>query len=158
LAQSRIFIAGSLALALLACSAPGEGPAEIVVRNGWTREIAPNQTAAAVYLTIVNAGAGRDRLVAVQTAAGEASLHATSSADGVARMRPLADGIEIAGDSTVRLEPGGTHIMVTGLKLRAGPGETMLLTLVFERSGDRPVAVRVFRAGDEPHSSHGTKG
>ena len=143
-----------MALALLACSPP-EAAADISVSNGWTREIAPGQTAAAVYLTIANQGAGRDRLTAVQSAHGYASLHATSSAGGVARMRPLEDGLEIAPRSTVALKPGGTHIMLTGLKQRPARGETIDLTLQFERSGKRQIAIRVVGAGDDSHSSHG---
>ena len=145
-----------MALALFACSSP-KAPAAIRVGDGWAREIAPGQTAAAIYLTIANKGAGSDRLTAVKFPLGEASLHATSSADGIARMRPLSDGIEIAGGSSVELKPGGTHIMVTGLRQRPSPGETIPLTLVFERSGERPVAVRVVGAGDDAHSSHGMK-
>ena len=143
-----------MALALFACSSP-EAPADIRVSDGWSRQVAPGQSAAAVYLTIVNAGAGGDRLVEIESATGEASLHATSSSDGVARMRQLPHGIEIAGESTVELKPGGTHIMVTGLRQRPSPGETIPLTLVFERSGGRPIAVRVVGADDEVHSSHG---
>jgi hypothetical protein len=142
-------------VALLSCAPPDEPSAEVLVTDGWTRQIAPGQSAAAVYLTIANSGAGRDRLVDVQAAAGDASLHATSSSNGVARMRPLANGIEIAGRSTVELKPGGTHIMVTDLEQRPAPGETIQLMLSFERSGDRPVAVRVVGAGVDAHSSHG---
>jgi copper(I)-binding protein len=146
----------ALIIALLSCSSPDKRSAGIVVSDAWTRQIAPGQSAAAVYLTIANNGAGRDRLVDVETAVGDAGLHATSSVDGVARMRPLADGIAIAGNSTVELKPGGTHIMVTGLEQRARPGETIQLSLVFERSGERPVAARVVGVGDDAHSSRGT--
>lgn len=147
----RTFIAASLALALLSCSAPDQRPAEVTVSNGWTREIAPGQSTAAVYLTIANKGVGSDRLVDVESAQGDATLHQTSSLDGVARMRPLEDGLEIAPRSTVELKPGGTHIMVTGLKQRP----ISALTLGFERSGKRTVAIRVVAAGGDAHSGHG---
>ena len=145
-----------MALALLDCSVADQRPPDILVSNGWTREVAPGQTAAALYLTIANKGEGRDRLVSVETAQGEASLHRTSSADGVARMRPLDDGLEIAPQSTVELKPGGTHIMLTGLEQPPRAGQTVALTLAFERSGERPVEVRVIAAGADAHSAHGT--
>ena len=151
---SRGLIAAASALALLACSSP-EAAADITVSNGWTREIAQGQTAAAVYLTIANKGAGGDRLTVVQSAQGDASLHTTSSSDGVARMRPLDDGLEIAQASRVELKPGGTHIMLTGLKKRPARGETIALTLGFERSGKRPIAIRVVGAANDAYSSHG---
>ena len=153
----RSATASATLVALLSCVSPDEPSTEIVVSDGWTRQIAPGQSATAVYLRIANTGKGRDRLVDVQTAAGDASLHATSSSDGVARMRPLADGVEVAGQSTVELRPGGTHIMVTGLRQRPNPGDTIPLTLVFERSGERAIAVRVVGAGDDEHANHGMK-
>jgi copper(I)-binding protein len=143
-----------LPFALLSCSAP-EQPADIAVSDGWTREIAPGQSAAAVYLTIANNGAGSDRLVQVESAQGDAALHETSSAGGVARMRALDRSLEIGPRSRVELKPGGTHIMVTGLKQRPAQGQTFGLTLGFERSGKRAVAIRVVTAGGEGHAGHG---
>jgi copper(I)-binding protein len=148
----RTFMAGAVALALLSCSGPDQRPADIVVSNGWTREIAPGQSAAAVYLTIANKGQGGDRLVNAESALGEASLHTTSNADGVARMRAVEDGIEIAPRSTVELKPGGTHIMLTGIQRRFAVGEAIDMTLRFERSGRRAVTVRVMNAGADAHA------
>ena len=148
----RTFLAAATALALLACSAPDRRPADITISNGWTREIASGQSTAAVYLTIANKGEGSDRLVDVESAQGEATLHQSSNSDGVARMRPLEDGLDIAPRSTVELKPGATHIMVSGIKQRP----VSVLTLSFERSGQRTATVRVVpAAGGNPHSEHG---
>ena len=35
----------------------------------------------------------------------------------------------------VELKPGGYHLMLIGLKQALGPGQTVTLTLVFERAG-----------------------
>jgi len=101
---------------LLACSAGDESPAEIAASNGWTREIGPGQSTAAVYLTIANSGEGGDRLVRVEAAQADATLHSSSSADGVARMRRLDGGHHIPPPSTGELKPGGTHIMLSGVE------------------------------------------
>jgi copper(I)-binding protein len=150
----RPLILGSMTLALLACSAPEQPPAHIVVSDGWTREIAPGQRSAAVYLTIVDAGGGGDHLMRVEAPDGQASLHIASSAGGVARMRPLENGLEIGPRSTVVLKPGGAHIMLTGLTKRPTQGETIQLTLGFERSGKRPIAIRVVAAAGDVHAGH----
>ena len=150
----RSITIGGLAVALLSCSAP-EQPADIAVSDGWTREVAPGQSAAAVYLTIANAGEGGDRLVDIASAQGDAALHETSSSGGIARMRALEDGLAIGPRSRVELRPGGAHIMVTGLEQRPAQGQTFGLTLGFERSGKRPVAIRVVPAGGEGHAGHG---
>ena len=143
-----------MALASAACSPANQGPPEIAVSHGWTREVAPGQGAAAIYLTIANKGGGSDRLVDVRATQGDASLHSSTSAGGVARMRPL-DHLDIGPQSTVELKPGGAHIMLTDLAQRPRAGETLQLELVFARSGTRPVAVRVVAAGDDGHAGHG---
>ena len=58
-------------------------------------------------------------------------------------MRPMQAGLAIPAGSTVELKPGGSHVMVTGLGGPLRAGDTLKLTLRFDKSGDRPVDVRV---------------
>jgi copper(I)-binding protein len=152
----RTRLAALAALLLLACSGLDQRSPDISIGNGWTREIAPGQSAAAVYVTIVNRGEGGDRLVdADAPTAGAATLHSSSSSGGVARMRAIEDGVEIPAHSTIELEPGGIHIMLTGLKGRLSAGQTLNLRLGFARSGRRSIAVRVVpAAADNVHAEH----
>ena len=107
-------------------------------------------------MTIVNRGDGDDRLVDVESgAAAEAMLHSSSSADGVARMRPIEGGLEIPARARVELKPGGTHIMLEGLNRSLRAGQTVDVELRFARSVRRPVAVRVVPAAAEDHAGHG---
>ena len=148
---------GAALTALLLLSCGGQGAPEISIEHGWTREVAPGQASAAVYMTIANGGGGADRLVSAASSASDgASLHSSSSAGGIIRMRPIDSGLDIPAGSTVELKPSGTHVMLTGLKKRLSPGETVNLELRFARSGARPVAIRVvpINAGDD-HSGHG---
>ena len=141
-------IAGIAGLLLLSCGAPDQRAPDIAIGHGWARETAPGQSAAAVYLTVTNRGDGDDRLAEVEAPrAAAASLHSSSSAGGVARMRALDDGLEIPARSSVELKPGGTHIMLTGLRQPLKAGQTVDLKLGFARSGQRPIAVRVVPAG-----------
>jgi copper(I)-binding protein len=57
-------------------------------------------------------------------------------------MRPV-DGLEIPAGGTVVLKPGGGHVMISGLTAPLHPGEMLQLTLRFERSGDKPVELKV---------------
>ncbi len=58
------------------------------------------------------------------------------------RMRPL-DALEIPANTTLKLEPGGTHVMLTGLEQPLEAGSELPLTLRFERSGERQVNAEV---------------
>jgi copper(I)-binding protein len=128
---------------LAACGREQAQP-ELKLSNGWARETVAGQNAAAAYLTIVNNGAGSDRLVGVSSdAATHAMLQSTSTEDGVMRMRHMADGLAIPSKAAIELSPGRTHIMLTGLKQPLKRGETIELRLDFERSADQDLAVKV---------------
>ena len=60
---------------------------------------------------------------------GEVSLHETVIDDGVSKMRERSD-VEIAPDSSLSLEPGGLHLMLSDPALLVLPGETVRLTVV----------------------------
>ena len=139
--------ATAAALLLLATCGPHDQPPDIAVEQAWARGTVPGQTSGAAYFTILNRGRGDDRLVeASSPAAGAASLHSSSSAGGVARMRPIEDGVMIAGGRSVAFKPGGHHVMLRGLRRPLAAGTTALLRLRFERSGERQVELRIVDA------------
>lgn len=128
------------ALLLAACSGELPPPA-IEVGDAWARPASAGQSATAVYFRIENLG-GEDRLAAIASPAGEAAIHSTSLRDGVMRMRPV-DSLDVPEGSTVVFRPGGTHVMLTGLKAPLAAGSTVPIVLRFERSGDRRVTADV---------------
>ena len=131
-----------LATLLLAACGRGGGTPDVSVSDAWVREARSGSTAA--YLTIANSGDGDDRLISVTVpATAQASLHSTTSEDGITRMRPLPDGLPVPAGETVALRPAGTHAMIMGLSAPLEPGGTLPLTLRFERSGERQVAAEV---------------
>lgn len=142
--RTAFILAAAAIAALASCSGADDAPAEIQISEAWARATVPGQTGGAAYLTIANRGDGADRLVGVSTpAAAESSLHSSSNDGGVMRMRALADGLAIPAGATVRLQPGGNHIMLTGLSRPLAKGGSFPLTLRFERSGERQVKVSV---------------
>lgn len=102
----------------------------------WVRETAPGQTVGAGYLTIVNLSARPERLLGAFSPAAEAvQIHEMSLHDGVMRMRQLEAGIVIPSNSTVKLETGGTHLMLLRLKAPLVPGQSFPITFKFRDSG-----------------------
>jgi len=132
-----------IAAAPLASCAP-TAP-QIEVRDAWARATAPGQPSGAIYATIVNRGSA-DRLVGVASDAGTAMLHSSDSADGVARMRMLSE-LPVPASGEVALAPGGTHIMLTGLKAPLTAGSDIGLTLRFAETRPRTVRVAVVAPG-----------
>ena len=132
------------AIALASCS-PAERVPDIAVRDAWARATVAGQSSSAAYLTIVNSG-GADRLIAVSTPVAEASIHSTSFADGIMRMRAL-EALDVAEGAAVKLEPGKDHVMLMGLKQPLEAGARVSMELRFERSGNRQVELEVRAVG-----------
>ena len=134
------------ALLLASCNAERRAP-QIAIEDAWARATVAQQPSSAAYFTIVNSG-GDDRLVSVSSPAAEASLHSTTMDQGVMRMRPL-DALDVPANAAVKLEPGATHVMLTGLDRPLQAGATIPLQLRFERSGERQVELGVLSASGE---------
>lgn len=86
--------------------------AAVVVANGYVRDTLPGQTVTAAYCDIVNTGQEDAVLVAVSTPiASSVEIHETRDEAGMLRMRRL-ENIVAPARSTVRLRPGGRHLML----------------------------------------------
>lgn len=115
----------------------------IQLRDAHAR-IMPGAQVGAAYVRITNAGKEPDRLTAVSTPiAGKAEIHSMTDDNGVMKMRPVADVIEVKPGETVELKPGGLHIMLTDLKSAPKPGESIPLTLIFQKAGAQTVTATV---------------
>jgi copper(I)-binding protein len=82
-------------------------------------------------------------LAASTDAAQTVDLHAMEIADGLMRMTPLSNGLEIPAGKTVILEPQGTHLMLVNLNHDLRAGDTYQITLTFEQAGDIELDVTV---------------
>lgn len=139
-----------LAAALLLAGCEAGGTADLAIVDAWARPTLGAQGSTAAYLTIANSGGSADRLTGVRVdAPARASLHRTVHEDGMSRMRPMEDGMEIAPGQIARLRPGGPHLMISNLPAALEPGDTLAVTLLFEESGERRVDVPV-RTGLDP--------
>ncbi|MCW3796763.1 copper chaperone PCu(A)C [Sphingomonas sp. BN140010] len=136
-------------------SAPALAAAPAIHVTGWARPTVAGQAAGAAYLTIHNAGSGADRLVGLSSpAAAMVSVHQTSTAGGVARMRP-AGPLAVAPNQTMTMGAGGLHVMLMGLKAPLRPGARLPLTLRFERAGlVRTNLLIQMSAPDAGHAHH----
>ena len=135
-------------IAFLAACSPA-GP-ELKVHDGWARETGQSDTAAA-YVAIDNKG-GADQLTGVRSTIGHAMLHESSTDGGVMRMRPIdsRDGLVVPSNGSLKLAPGGAHVMVMGLKKPLHAGDHFDLTLLFDKAGPRKVTIAVKPANDTP--------
>ncbi|MEO6517614.1 MAG: copper chaperone PCu(A)C [Pseudoxanthomonas sp.] len=145
-------IVSTLALfALCACSSPvTQSIGELHVSGVWSKATPPNAPVAAGFLTIDNRGDAPDRLLRVESAAGNrVEIHQMSQANGVARMREIVGGLPLPAGQVTELKPGGYHLMFIQPTQPFTEGGSVPATLVFEKAGRLPVVfeVRAMTAG-----------
>ena len=127
----------------LACGA-------LAVDNAWARFSAPGMTMSGVFMNIDNESGHDDVLVGGSTPVGDkVELHNHVNDNGVMRMREVPGGIAVAAGETVKLQPGGLHMMLMGLKKPLKVGDTFALTLKFKQAKPQTVTVTVQTGADK---------
>src|ERR1700761_3305869 len=140
-------IASTLFVATL-CAAPARAQevkaGDLVITQAWARATPNGAKIGSGYLTIENKGAAPDRLVGVSAdVAGKVEVHEMATKDGVMTMRPLETGLAIDPGKTVKLAPGGYHLMMFDLKSPLKQGDALPVTLEFEKAGKVKVSLDV---------------
>lgn len=94
----------------------------------------------AAYVIVHNAG-GSDTLLSASTPAAASVVlqqWQTSDTDPTGRLVTV-DSLEVPGFDDLRMQPGGDQLLLTGLRAPLVVGQTIPMTLTFERSGERTV-------------------
>ena len=144
-------LASVLFVALL-CAAPARAQevkaGDLVITQAWTRATPNGEKIGGGFLTIENKGSTPDRLIGGSTdAASKIEVHEMAMKDGVMTMRPLDNGLTIDPGKTVKLAPGGYHLMMFDLKDQLKQGDTVPVTLKFEKAGEVKVSLAVQGVG-----------
>lgn len=148
-----VVLCGLAAVAVGAAATAHEIKAKsLAIDHPWIRATAKGSTVTAGFLTIANTGKSADRLIGASLkGAGSAELHETTIDDGIARMRPLREGIEIGAGQTVSLEPSVRHIMFFKLETSFEADTYVDGSLTFEKAGKVPVEFFVEAGTGKPH-------
>jgi periplasmic copper chaperone A len=142
-------------LLLTACAAPAAAGPKISVENAWARPAAVGSMSAtpdtqgmsdmsgmsasgtnsAAYFVIVNNGDEADTLIGASSdVASNTEMHETRIQNDVAEMVPIPR-LDIPAHGQVEFKPQGYHVMLIGLNHDLNEGDTLKISLQFEKSG-----------------------
>lgn len=129
--------------------------AEIVVKDAYARS--SNAMAGAAFMAIENTGPEDDRLIgAASDAAKRVELHThRDMGGGVMKMLHVEEGFALPAGETHMLMRGGDHVMFMGLNGTMEQGDTVTVTLTFEKAGEQVVEIPVDLERKPDHSGHG---
>ena len=124
------------ALVLAGATVHAASPAVLKAEQAWARPTVAGQQAGGAYVTLHNGGATVDRLLGGSTPAAErVEVHEMRMDGSVMRMRELP-ALELPAGKSTKLEPGGLHLMLMGLKAPLKVGDKVPLKLRFEKAGE----------------------
>ena len=130
---------------------------DLVVSQAWSRATPKGAKVGGSYLTIENKGSAPDKLIGASAdVAGSVQVHEMSMTDGMMKMRQLENGLTIEPGTSVKLAPGGYHLMMMDLKNPLKQGDKLPITLEFEKAGKVQVTFDVMGVGAQgPAASSG---
>lgn len=133
------------------------GAQSVEVKEAWVRGTVPAQKVTGAFMDLTGKTAAR--LVAVESpVAGKAEIHNMKMESGVMKMFPV-DSIDLPAGKTVKLAPGGYHVMLLDLKRELKAGERVPLKLTVEHADKKretvELAVEVRSlTGERKHGHH----
>ena len=115
----------------------------LMIEGAFARASSGHGKNSATYLSIHNHSPNDDYLIDAKTnIAAMTSIHNHINDKGIMKMRAVKQ-IVIPANGSIKLQPGGFHIMLMGLKKPLLEGDKFDLTLVFKKAGNVPCTVRV---------------
>ncbi|MBB4187411.1 copper(I)-binding protein [Sinorhizobium terangae] len=109
---------------------------DLEISGGAVKSMLPGAKVGGGGLVVKNTGSADDRLLAVESpAAGRVEMHEMKMENDVMKMRRLEDGVAIPAGATVELKSGGLHLMFMEVKKPFAEGDTVPVTLTFEKTG-----------------------
>ena len=154
--MKSILLAAMLALTAHAALAHDYKVGSLEIKHPWARATPKGAAVAGGYMTITNTGTAPDRLIGFSSpAAGKFEIHEMKMDNGVMKMRPLANGLEIKPGQTAEFKPGGYHLMFMGLKQPFEKGQRVKATLSFEKAGQVEVEYAIESIGAPAPMDHG---
>jgi len=160
--QRLIKIFGSAVFALtvgaaLPSVAHGYKAGDLEIGHPWARATPGGAKIGGGYVSVTNNGTTPDRLVgATFSDSDHVEIHEMRMDDGVMKMRPLPDGVEIKPGETIKLSPENSHLMLMGLKAPLKQGDKIKGQLTFEKAGTVDVEFKIESIGamEPAHAGH----
>ena len=121
-------------LATLLISACGSSSAELTVQDAWARPASKGE----------NDPSSEDTLLSVTSdIASAVEVHMSMmDGNGVMSMQ-MQEAVTVPSGKTLEFKPGGLHVMLIRLNQDLKIGDTISLTLIFEKTGSRTIEVTV---------------
>jgi len=136
-----------LASAVQSFSAFSEESLPLEITGAYMPEIAPVSRIAAAYLALTNPNRTSVTLVNLTSdSAAHVMIHETVEENGLLKMQHL-NQLEIGPEQTVKLSPGGKHVMLMGVKLEDN-ADSIELNLEFMSGNKQRIIIPIVKRSE----------
>lgn len=136
--------------------------ADVVVTDGYVRAVPEGQLNSAAFMLLENTADEDLALVAASSdVANTVELHTHQNDNGTMRMRQI-DQIDLPAHQQVKLQPGGLHVMLIGLKQTLEADQQVAVSLRFSDGSEQQLNLPVKNITQTMHKhehkhAHGDK-
>jgi copper(I)-binding protein len=117
--------------------------AELEFSDAWIKNLPPTIPVRAGYMTMHNPGPGTLNVVEMHSEAfASVEIHRSFMQDGMMRMEPV-DRLEIEAAASVKLEPGGLHLMMMMPHEPISPGDEILIFIKLDDGSEQNLKMTV---------------
>ena len=116
---------------------------DLTIEGYWVKAMLPGQPVAGGYFTVTNKGPDDKLISATSSKSARMELHEMAMKGDVMEMREIEGGIAIPAGATIELAPGGLHMMFFDVADAFKAGDTVPVTLTFEKAGTVELMVPV---------------
>lgn len=134
-------LAGVAVVGVMLGSSAAVAQSKVEVTNAWARASAPAQKVGAIYMDVRSATSAR-LVSAASPVAAKVEIHNMKMENNVMKMYPV-EAIDLPAGQSVKLAPGGYHVMLIDLKRDLVKGDTVPVTLTVEQSNKTRQTIEV---------------
>ncbi|HSC95952.1 MAG TPA: copper chaperone PCu(A)C [Burkholderiales bacterium] len=125
-------VCGVLGCFLVAVNAQAQ---TVEIKDAWIRGTVAGQKASGAFMSLTSRAQAR-LVAAASPVAGVVEIHSMKMDGGVMRMFAV-DGIDLPANRTVKLAPGGYHVMLMDIRRTLNAGERVPMKLTVELAGGK---------------------
>ena len=145
---------GTVLLAVFCLSSIAHATETLDITHPWVREAPPSARVLAAYMSIKNTGESSITITGISSTEFEsAELHRTVIHEGVASMQHIKH-LEVPANGSIKLEPGGLHLMLFNPHHALSAGDSVTLTIHQGNDTCMTVTAPVVRQTLDDHSEH----
>lgn len=127
---------------------------DIAITHPWSKGASLDRRALAAYLTIENKSGHPDKLLRAESPLAERILIDRFWRNRRSSQTIEVSDLEVGPQTRLIMRPGKMQITLYGLRAAVQPGDTVPLSLLFERAGKLDVTIKVENLGEPEHADH----